>query len=92
MAEWQKIEPGPCLWCGQFVTDESEAAGAPEGSPPAWAASDGDYGCDASPETCDEGCGAHARPNDAARWLLLIASANTDAARLSRALSEEYRG
>lgn len=65
-------ETGCCLWCGEYVTDQSEEAGAPETSSPAWATQDGDYGCDQSPETCTEGCGSHALRSDAAGWLLAL--------------------
>lgn len=50
---------GVCVYCRERVTDESEAVGSPPGAPPAWATADGDYGCDASPDTGPDGAGAH---------------------------------
>ena len=61
-------DPGECLWCGEEVTSERDAAGCTRPDDPAWAA-DGDFGCGKSPETTDDGVGDHARPSDAARWL-----------------------
>jgi hypothetical protein len=64
--------PGPCIWCGQHVTSHRKEAGCPDYTAdydPAWAA-DGDFGCDASPETTEEdGVGNHARPYDVRRWV-----------------------
>ncbi len=73
MSDKQKWIPGPCIWCGQYVESRRDEAGAPNetaNTDACWAALDGDFGCDESPETTDEGCGDHARPVDAARWLL----------------------
>lgn len=50
--------PGPCLFCGEHVTDQREASGSAVVD---WATASGDFGCDASPETCREGVGSHAR-------------------------------
>ena len=63
--------PGPCIWCGQYVTSQRKAAGCPDHTAdrdPAWATEDGDYGCDRSPETGKDGTGDHARPFDVERW------------------------
>ena len=43
-----------CVQCGQRITlDIVEGGGVPD-----WSA-DGDYGCDASPDANDDGCGGH---------------------------------
>lgn len=65
-----EMDPGDCLWCGEYVTSQRNAAGATNPLDPCWATEGGDYGCDASPETCEEGCGDHARPYDLARAIL----------------------
>jgi hypothetical protein len=61
----EKHPPGYCVWCGEYVEDRREDSG---GATRDWAAVDskghGDFGCNKSPETCDEGVGSHARPND----------------------------
>lgn len=72
-----KMTPGPCLWCGEYVTSEREEAGAPAataGHDACWRTADGDFGCSESPETADDGVGDHARPWDAARWLIKSAA------------------
>jgi hypothetical protein len=44
-----------CTYCEQFITcDIVEGGGVPD-----WKTSDGDYGCDDSPETSGDGCGSH---------------------------------
>jgi len=58
--------PGPCIFCGEWVEDESEDVGAPDWAQPAWAI-DGDHGCGSNPITGPEGTGGHIRPNDP--WL-----------------------
>jgi hypothetical protein len=63
------MEPGPCIWCGQWVESGREAAGCTNPFDPAWHV-DGDYGCGDSPETNDDGTGDHARPYDLALTLL----------------------
>lgn len=63
------MEAGPCLWCGLFVESDRDAAGATDPYDPCWQI-DGDFGCDMSPETTDEGVGDHARPYDLAVRLL----------------------
>jgi hypothetical protein len=60
------MEAGPCLWCGQWVESNRDMAGATAPLDPCWQV-DGDFGCDASPETNREGVGDHARPYDLAR-------------------------
>ncbi|MEN6550006.1 MAG: hypothetical protein ABFE07_28515 [Armatimonadia bacterium] len=64
-----RMEPGPCLWCGLWVVSGREVAGATNPYDPCWHA-DGDFGCDESPETGEDGCGDHARPYDLAVRLL----------------------
>ena len=64
------FDPGECLWCGEYVESQRDLAGATCPLDPAWATEDGDFGCDESPETTDDGVGSHARPEDARRWLL----------------------
>ena len=63
------MTPGYCLWCGEYVEVGREEAGSTDPLDPAWQC-DGNFGCDASPETSDEGCGDHARPYDLARFFL----------------------
>lgn len=65
-----QMTPGPCLWCREEVTSQREAAGATNPHDPAWATEEGDYGCNESPETNNDGCGDHARPYDLARRLI----------------------
>ena len=58
---------GPCLWCGQWVESRREEAGAPaesEAYDACWATEDGDFGCNMSPDSSEDGCGDHARPQD----------------------------
>ena len=62
--------PGPCLWCGEWVTIGRKEAGATNPLDPFWNV-DGDFGCSESPETIfgdgdDAGTGDHARPFDLA--------------------------
>ena len=63
------MKAGPCLWCGEWVEEGRDMAGATDPFDPCWNI-DGDFGCDKSPESCGEGCGDHARPYDLARRLL----------------------
>lgn len=63
------MRSGPCLWCGQWVEQGREIAGATNPYDPAWH-NDGDFGCDESPESNDDGCGSHARPYDLARLIM----------------------
>lgn len=63
------MTPGPCLWCGRWVEIGREEAGSTNPYDPAWC-EDGDYGCDDSPESNDEGVGDHCRPYDVARMIL----------------------
>ena len=65
------MEAGPCIWCQQWVESGRDIAGSTNPRDPAWHV-DGDFGCDESPETSDDGCGDHARPYDLA-WRLLAA-------------------
>lgn len=62
------MEEGECLWCGQWVVVGRDIAGSTDPQDPAWHI-DGDFGCDESPETNEEGVGDHARPYDLARLL-----------------------
>ena len=48
-----------CHWCEQLLVDGKMASGY-TGPGPDWCTEDGDYGCDASPETSEEGVGSHA--------------------------------
>lgn len=46
---------GKCVYCGEDIfLDIVEGGGVPD-----WKLADGDYGCNDSPETCEEGCGSH---------------------------------
>jgi hypothetical protein len=54
-------DSGPCVWCGEHVTDERAVSGAEETD---WAIDGGDFGCGESPETNEDGVGSHARPSD----------------------------
>jgi len=58
-------KPGPCLWCGRYVTIGRKEAGATNPLDPCWN-DDGDFGCASSPWTDAEGTGDHARPFDLA--------------------------
>jgi len=64
------MSEGPCLWCGEWVTSQRDVAGCTNPQDPAWATEDGDFGCNNSPETNDDGCGDHARPYDLAKFLI----------------------
>lgn len=64
-----RMQDGPCLWCGEYVTSDRDAAGATNPLDACWQV-DGDFGCDKSPESSDEGTGGHARPWDLAVLLL----------------------
>jgi len=71
---------GPCLWCRQHVVSGRKESGATNPLDAAWMTplerdydvyvGGGDFGCDQSPETCEDGCGGHARPYDLAILLL----------------------
>jgi len=63
------MEAGPCLWCGQWVEEGREMAGATNPLDPCWH-HEGDFGCMESPETSEEGCGSHMRPFDLAVFAL----------------------
>jgi hypothetical protein len=60
---------GECLWCKRWVEVGREEAGSTNPFDAAWQ-DNGDYGCDASPESSEEGCGGHIRPYDVALFLL----------------------
>ena len=65
-------DPGPCLFCDQYVESGRVLAGAPDSTSfqdPCWHV-DGDFGCEASPLTDEEGTGDHIRPSDVRRLLL----------------------
>ncbi len=55
-----------CIFCGQHVFDKHEESGFEGG--PDWATEDGDFGCDSSPETTEDGCGSHAASTDDEIW------------------------
>ena len=65
---------GPCVWCGEYVTDQRAESGANFHD---WGV-DGDFGCDRNPITGDDGCGGHMRPGDRdwqrCSWALLYLS------------------
>ena len=48
---------GTCVWCGEYVTDGAHISGAPVGVTD-WMI-DGDFGCEDSPLTGDDGTGSH---------------------------------
>jgi hypothetical protein len=64
-----QAKPGPCLWCGEWVTIGRTESGATDPLDPAWNI-DGDFGCGESPLTDSEGTGDHARAWDLARMIL----------------------
>ena len=46
---------GTCIYCHCWIyLDIREGGGVPD-----WKLEDGDYGCDNSPDTCEEGTGSH---------------------------------
>lgn len=51
---------GECCWCRAYVTDGRKAAGSESRA----LMIDGDFGCNESPDTCDEGVGGHALASD----------------------------
>lgn len=64
-----EMEPGLCLWCGEYVEEGRDLAGATRPFDPCWNA-DGDFGCNDAPDAGDDGCGDHARPYDLALRVL----------------------
>lgn len=44
-----------CVYCGELIYVDMLIGGGVAD----WSTEDGDFGCDASPETCDEGTGSH---------------------------------
>jgi hypothetical protein len=68
-----KMEPGYCIWCGHYVEEGREMSGATNPLDPAWQV-DGDFGCDQSPQSNDDGVGDHMRPYDLAIRLMKEAS------------------
>jgi hypothetical protein len=66
------MDPGPCIWCGQWVESKREEAGSTNPFDPCWATEDGDFGCDQSPEANAEGCGDHDLPYDLALHILKL--------------------
>ena len=57
--------PVSCLWCGLTLTDGRIGSGF-TGKGPDWCAN-GDYGCDASPDSGEDGFASHT-PNILATW------------------------
>ena len=55
-----------CLWCGQSLVDGREESGF-TGEGPDYMTKDGDYGCDDSPDTGEDGTGSHT-PNRFTTW------------------------
>jgi len=46
---------GRCIYCqNDIFLDMAEGGGVPD-----WKTDDGDYGCDNSPDTTEDGCGGH---------------------------------
>ena len=62
-------DPGLCLWCGRWVETGRRMSGATNPMDPAWQ-DEGDFGCDLSPMTNEEGTGGHSRPWDLALAIL----------------------
>lgn len=62
--------PGQCIWCGEHVTSEREAAGATNPDDECWAAGGCDYGCDSAPESGPDGCGGHCVRGDST-WRMI---------------------
>ncbi len=72
-----------CVYCHQPIyCDIVEGGGVPD-----WKLSDGDYGCDKSPETCEDGCGGH-MPQGVAE---AQAQRDVDAARRLQATIDEQK-
>lgn len=55
-----------CLWCRQRLVDGKKESGF-TGEGPDYMTSDGDFGCDPSPDTTKDGVGAHT-PNEFKTW------------------------
>lgn len=60
-----RADPGACIWCQQRVETGRRMSGTTDPYDPAWQVH-GDFGCDRSPITDEEGVGDHARPYDLA--------------------------
>ena len=54
-----------CLFCREYVTEGRDMAGASRPFDPCWQVN-GDFGCDASPDSGKDGCGDHFTLWDAA--------------------------
>lgn len=63
------MEEGPCLFCHRWVEEGRDMAGCTDPLDPAWQVN-GDFGCDRSPITNEEGTGDHVRPYDVALMLI----------------------
>ena len=61
-----KAKPERCIYCEEIIEDGREESGA-EGVD--WMTPDGDFGCDASPGTGEDGSGDHATAQEAYRAL-----------------------
>lgn len=55
-----------CLWCKESLVDGADLSGF-TGSGPDYMTKDGDFGCDHSPDTNEEGCGSHT-PDTVTTW------------------------
>ena len=55
-----------CLWCGQILVDGADLSGF-TGPGPDYMTTDGDFGCDPSPDTNEDGCGSHT-PDVVTTW------------------------
>ena len=64
-----KMAAGPCIFCGEWVEEGREEAGATNPFDPCWHVG-GDFGCWANPVTGEDGTGDHMRPYDLALRLL----------------------
>lgn len=60
------MEAGPRLYCGRWVEEGRDIAGAQRPLDPCWH-ENGDFGCDSSPWAPEDSCGDHIRPFDVIR-------------------------
>ena len=56
-----------CIWCNQWVEDGREDSGRKDGEPD-WNV-EGDFGCDMSPDTTENGVGSHNVSTDPEIWV-----------------------
>lgn len=68
---------GACLWCKETLLDGSTVSGFQHGPDPM--GTDGDFGCDSSPEATREACGSHFLDGkESVRRLFLLANRAAD--------------